>query len=993
MDAQVAPPTPQLDGSDVFDDPGYSRTTQSTLSLKQPPKWLKRPVSSSFGYGGKLVSVANLPSAQGKTQSSVVHLRNVITEPSIVDRAKELKVATDRNELDIFAKDRSKGADAKESHDAASWKALSSLFKADSRDELLTLLGFSKSEIASRVAEAVEKIKANVTPTQLPSDEFDASDRKPHEPVVSFAEPELSVSTPDQENEPTPSEQSTSVTSDRTESTKAADGESTTTTAPSLFGDDVIGTPQLDAEADFFSTMGTIREDLNDRIQVPHQNYGVDSSVAATIGSRPSSAASEMTKSNTFRIYPSEESEIDRLVTKSLVLGDFESAVSLCLSAERFADAILVAVKGGPDLLQRTQKTYFEKRTVNLPYLRLFQSIVTEDLDDIVQNADLQEWQEIFVVLCTFAKPDEFANLAEQLGQRLEFQASLVKGSEGATTAEELRKNATLTYLAAGRLEKVVNIWIEEMSEEESRFLNGSDGQGSSRYSAHAHALQIFMEKIAVFRSATKYADSDINVTPDPDVIRSYKLSGLYERYFEYADLLATQGLLDEAVSFLKLIPKDYQSNARVGIDFSLARDRLISAADVSTVKRSAPAASTSAIPSSTSIACPVTQSRQVPTATSTRLYPPYNANGSALTNQPPNTYTPLTNSTVTAPIQTYQPTAPMQPYGSTGFGTATAYNPPAPAVPAPPPHSSNIVGSNVGIPPPPPPKKQDNSGWNDAPIAADRRTPAPHAPPKVAPITAPFPNASPAPPSVPGSPAIHGPHQGLPPPPRPGSVNRGPPKAPPPGPGQQRPAPGSQLGQPQGPYAPPPGRSFSPFQQGQTHQPGQQAPPPPRGHAPPQYAPPAGHALSPSQPPQGLPRQLPPPGPGQFGGQPMRGPGMPPAPGAGGPGSFARATPPPGWAGPGGSGGAHPAPTGLSPPPHVQGHPGHYGPPPSASRQMSHSGPGVQPPHQQAPPPQRGPPPSASAPPQGPPGPSNAAPRAPPPAKQGPPPPKYRMS
>src|SRR6201999_1409367 len=101
---------------------------------------------------------------------------------------------------------------------------------------------------------------------------------------------------------------------------------------------------------------------------------------------------------------------------------DFESAVSLCLTAERFADAILLAVRGGSDLLQRTQKAYFEKRTIALPYLRVYQSIVTNDLSDIVQNADLKEWQEIFVVLCTFAKSDDFWGLAEQLGQRLEFQ-------------------------------------------------------------------------------------------------------------------------------------------------------------------------------------------------------------------------------------------------------------------------------------------------------------------------------------------------------------------------------------------------------------------------------------------------------------------------------------------------------------------------------------------------------------------------------------------
>ena len=70
---------------------------------------------------------------------------------------------------------------------------------------------------------------------------------------------------------------------------------------------------------------------------------------------------------------------------------------------------------------------------------------------------------EIFVVLCTFAKGDKFTGLMEQLGQQLEFASSLRRGAEG----NEFRKNTTLTYLAAGKLKKVVNIWIEEMLSEE----------------------------------------------------------------------------------------------------------------------------------------------------------------------------------------------------------------------------------------------------------------------------------------------------------------------------------------------------------------------------------------------------------------------------------------------------------------------------------------------------------------------------------------------
>ena len=65
------------------------------------------------------------------------------------------------------------------------------------------------------------------------------------------------------------------------------------------------------------------------------------------------------------------------------------SAAFLCLCAQRYADAILLTVKGSPELLNNTQKAYFEKGMVNLLHLRLFQLIITKDLADIVQNADL----------------------------------------------------------------------------------------------------------------------------------------------------------------------------------------------------------------------------------------------------------------------------------------------------------------------------------------------------------------------------------------------------------------------------------------------------------------------------------------------------------------------------------------------------------------------------------------------------------------------------
>ncbi|KAH9849003.1 hypothetical protein C2E23DRAFT_841396 [Lenzites betulinus] len=984
-EAAEAPATaPQTDASDIFGAPGFSRGNQATLSLKNPPKWLRRPTSSSFGYGGKLVSVSNLPSAQGKNQSSVVHVRNVITEATIVERAQKLQSAVEADNLKGLAEEKT-AAEA-----SATWKALLSLFKANSRDELITLLGFSKEEVATRVAEAVANLKKAAATQASFAIEQDVTetDIKVHEPVVSFAEPEREATPEDEDGdddaldsaglaaEATPSEASAGGGSDTTSTTRQADGESTTT-VPSLFGDDPIGTPQGDAAADFFGSIGTARTAEDDNIRVPHHNYALDSSVAATIGSRPSSVASETLKDNTFRIYPTDESETDRLVTKALVLGDFESAVSLCLSSDRFADAILLAGKGGPELLARTQKAYFERRTIQLPYLRLFQSIVTNDLDDIVQNADLQEWQEIFVVLCTFASQEDFSSLAEQLGQRLEFQSNIVKssgGSDAESQAAELRRNATLTYLAAGRLERLVNIWVEELAEEEKRLVAEHDHVDGSLYTVHALALQTFLEKVTVFRKAINYVDDDLNMRApvDDSTVRAYKLSSLYDRYFEYADLLAAQGLVKEAVAFLKLVPAEYTGSAGSPYDFTVGRDRLLKAASEPPLRTSSLPAARPSVPSkaapvaSTSNAYvygqyasaapqqPISQS-----TTASSLYEPYGAPVHPMASQSSNPYAPP--AAAVQPPQSYQPgPAAYNPYSRSPAQQQNNLPHQQPSVlPPPPQRGANATPAAPPLAPPPQgPPKRDNSGWNDAPAVTQRRTPALPNGGKAGVITSPFPNAP--------SPTSFGPQAptNLPPPPRPGSVQQRPPPPPghhgppppgPPGPGQYPPhaRPPSGPPGPQQHFAPPPQRSLS--------------------GAPPQGPPGSGFARPPPQGPYGAPQggpiaaQTPPPPP--HGHAPY-----PPPGGPGGPsGPYGRATPPPGFA------------RAMSPPgPQASGP---YAPPPGAQQQFAppqHGGP-------QGGPPMAGPP-GAGPPPPGPPRgatPGGAAP-APPRAKPGPPPPKY---
>lgn len=454
-------PIPQQlsDGSDFFNQTTVPKAASKGLSLKQPPKWLRHPVSAIFSFSGQLVSSS---SPSSKPFSPTVHLRDFVSEPSIIERATKLQQVLDSQSLAEFCAERSQDSSTRPDN-IANWKALQTLFRADLCDELIALLGFSKEDVAQKVSQSITAFKSNGTTLPKETTPVIKAVNEPQTamPAISRDKSAAATSTTDAMATAEPTEPS---------SDKAVEGEAKDANEPSLFGDDAAGA-NANEGSDFFSQISAgqtptvhsaLPKHLLSESQAPMQSLA-----AATAGSPgPSSVASKNIHPSTFKIYPSEESEANKLITHALVLGDFDSTISICINSDQFTNAFLLAICGGEELLAKTQKAYFEKCTTQLPYLHLFQNIVLDDLTNIVQNANLGEWQEIFVVLCTFAKQDEFSNLTKQLGQHLKFQYTVACNSDAAQ-AKEHHKNAVLCYLAAGKLEKVAGMWIDEMKEEE----------------------------------------------------------------------------------------------------------------------------------------------------------------------------------------------------------------------------------------------------------------------------------------------------------------------------------------------------------------------------------------------------------------------------------------------------------------------------------------------------------------------------------------------
>ncbi|XP_013371625.1 PREDICTED: protein transport protein Sec31A isoform X9 [Chinchilla lanigera] len=203
--------------------------------------------------------------------------------------------------------------------------------------------------------------------------------------------------------------------------------------------------------------------------------------------------------------------DIDGLITQALLTGNFESAVDLCLHDNRMADAIILAIAGGQELLARTQKKYFAKSQSKIT--RLITAVVMKNWKEIVVSCDLKNWREALAAVLTYAKPDEFPSLCDLLGARLE--------SEGDSI---LQTQACLCYICAGNVEKLVACWMKAQD-------------GSSPLS-----LQDLIEKVVILRKAVQ-----LTQTTDTNTVGVL----LAEKMSQYANLLAAQGSIAAALAFL----------------------------------------------------------------------------------------------------------------------------------------------------------------------------------------------------------------------------------------------------------------------------------------------------------------------------------------------------------------------------------------------------------------------------------------------------------
>nr|XP_010331483.2 protein transport protein Sec31B isoform X2 [Saimiri boliviensis boliviensis]XP_010331484.2 protein transport protein Sec31B isoform X2 [Saimiri boliviensis boliviensis] len=203
--------------------------------------------------------------------------------------------------------------------------------------------------------------------------------------------------------------------------------------------------------------------------------------------------------------------DVDGLLSQALLLGELGPAVELCLKEERFADAIILAQAGGADLLKRTQERYLAQKKTKVS--SLLACVVQKNWKDVVCTCSLKNWREALALLLTYSGPEKFPELCDMLGTRMEQEGGRALTSE-----------AQLCYVCSGTVERLVECWAK------------------CQQALSPMALQDLMEKVMVLNRGLELLRGPLGVSPGPAT--TYRVT-------QYANLLAAQGSLATAMSFL----------------------------------------------------------------------------------------------------------------------------------------------------------------------------------------------------------------------------------------------------------------------------------------------------------------------------------------------------------------------------------------------------------------------------------------------------------
>jgi len=169
-------------------------------------------------------------------------------------------------------------------------------------------------------------------------------------------------------------------------------------------------------------------------------------------------------------------------------------------------DALIFASCGGPALWESTRAHFFKHHSK--PFIRnVVKLVIGHDLHALVKESDLKRWKETLAILLAYSTGEERDALVNELASRLESRSDF--------------HAALLCYLCSSNVDCVVALWAR-----------------AGQHEAGVMGLHRIIEKITVLAQATQSMSSPL----------------LAAKYCEYAALLASQGCLPAAITFLTAV-------------------------------------------------------------------------------------------------------------------------------------------------------------------------------------------------------------------------------------------------------------------------------------------------------------------------------------------------------------------------------------------------------------------------------------------------------
>lgn len=431
------------------------------ILMSRSPAWLSRRACLSFGPCGRPVAVVSggAAGAKGASPTSIVRLHpRVQTEETFVSAALALERDIGGPEADLASlaaycdeKAENVGEDGGDDGpvERVSWALLALQLRPHARQQLLSHLGFTVPAAAQSSAEEIVGLEASPPLCSMKGDEPEPAappmSPPPMQDTGSYA---LQSPVPGMPLSPAPYTDTPHVAAnldgpapwDMPDSTGAAPP--TVSGLGSILDGDPSGGTHDGSSATVFGDGGGAVNGGEQTLAGDAQGTGGDDGNADVL-----------TAAN---VDVEDAAAVDRFVSRSVLVGDFSAAVDASLRTGRFADALLLARRGGDELWRRAADAVMATSPPPAPTAAL--AAASAAVAGRVSLERAADWRDALAAAVTFSGGPELSASACAIATQI------VEGKDDSLTGDAVTEAAITCYIAAGDTAAAANVWLSSLA-------------------------------------------------------------------------------------------------------------------------------------------------------------------------------------------------------------------------------------------------------------------------------------------------------------------------------------------------------------------------------------------------------------------------------------------------------------------------------------------------------------------------------------------------